>query len=206
MKLNLGCGDDIRPGYTNVDFRERPGVDRVADLSKFPWPFEDDSVTEIMMLDFLEHFRYADTECILKECHRILKTGSELFVQVPDFEQCARAALSLYPFQCNKCGYEFTAISGPRNLPREQYLKCVCGQTRVQIQDAAIHRLYGGQDYPGNFHYTAFSSNILQRMMENCGFDNIYEIEKNQNGETMRQNWNIKLSGCAVQDMTWKED
>ena len=31
-KLNLGCGKDIREGFTNVDIRPLPGVDIVADV------------------------------------------------------------------------------------------------------------------------------------------------------------------------------
>jgi hypothetical protein len=40
MKLNLGCGDNKRPGYVNGDVCGSPDV--VCDLSAFSWPWDDD--------------------------------------------------------------------------------------------------------------------------------------------------------------------
>jgi hypothetical protein len=36
VKLNLGCGPDIREGYINIDVRELPGVDVCMDISDYP--------------------------------------------------------------------------------------------------------------------------------------------------------------------------
>ncbi len=76
MKLNVGCGQDVRQGYVNVDFRaDLPGI-MLADLSILPWPFSDSTADEIMMLDFLEHFPYAKTDEIIVECNR--KDGEDV--------------------------------------------------------------------------------------------------------------------------------
>jgi hypothetical protein len=34
MKLNLGCGRDIKQGFVNLDYMPLPGVDVVADLER----------------------------------------------------------------------------------------------------------------------------------------------------------------------------
>ena len=54
MKLNLGCGALIIPGFVNVDIAPGKGVDMVADLDTL-WPWPDESVDTIFALDIYEH-------------------------------------------------------------------------------------------------------------------------------------------------------
>ncbi len=183
MKLNLGCGDDVRDGYVNVDFREtHPSVMQV-DLSKFPWPFETDSADEIMMLDFLEHFPYASTAFILLECFRVLKPDGTVVIQVPDGEHLTRAFSMSGAYLCNQCGGtmgggEFSIIEDCRK----------CGQSVEDVAEAAMRRLYGGQDYVGNYHQTAFTKHSLQIKAKNAGLELVGYEEK----EHQYANWNFK--------------
>lgn len=201
MILNLGCGSDIRKDCTNVDFRQLPGVDQVVDLSKLPWPWKDGEADGVMMLDFLEHFPYAKTERILEECWRVLRVGGRLEVQVPDLEHCARAASLTGPFNCNACGWEF-----PAHDLRADFMICKqCRRAWFDIAESAIHRLYGGQDYEGNWHYTAFSDLYLDRLLQAKGFEVVERPKFNQNGETYSQNWNIKMIARKTENL-WGEE
>lgn len=203
MKLNLGCGRDIKPGYLNVDFIRTdssmlPDIGfLLCDLSTLPWPWEDGSAEEILMLDFLEHFPYRATERILQEVWRVLLPGGTVDIQVPDFQHCSYAALDEpeLSFQCNRCGWWFE--SG-RSETTKACMKC--GQTVAEIQDAAIHRLYGGQDVRGNWHHTAFTEDVLARLLEKHGFENIHPVEV----EHQQANWNVKLRARKGQ-ITWSD-
>lgn len=83
MKLNLGCGADVRPGYVNVDLEERPGVDVAWDFGQLPWPWPDQSVDEILALNVLEH---VDMNVVWNEIYRILKTQGTITIEVSDGE------------------------------------------------------------------------------------------------------------------------
>lgn len=80
-RANLGCGTDIRDGYINLDSVDLPGVDVVHDLSKFPWPFDDSSLDELVMINVLEHL--PDTTRVVDEIHRVLKPNGIATVRVP---------------------------------------------------------------------------------------------------------------------------
>lgn len=193
MRLNLGCGPDLREGYVNVD--ARPGADLVVDLSKFPWPWPDDSVEQILMLDFLEHFSYRKTDKILEECWRVLMPSSEIIIQVPDFEECAKAVLRAFPFDCNKCekqiiGNEGLHAGDPSHVAIAHDECPYCGHQRADSDDAALNRLYGGQDYEGNWHHTAFTKSRMRRYLERNGFVNFQDLEIVH----QRINWNFKMS------------
>ncbi len=86
LKLNLGCGKDIKEGYVNVDFENFKGVDKVFDLNVFPYPFEDNSCDEILMNNILEHLD--NPYKVLQELWRMCIYGGNIKLIAPHFS-CA---------------------------------------------------------------------------------------------------------------------
>lgn len=78
MKLNLGCCDQLLPGYVNVD--RVPPADELADLTK-AWPWETDSVSEICAHDIIEHL--PDKIHTMNEAWRVLAPGGLMRIKVP---------------------------------------------------------------------------------------------------------------------------
>jgi predicted SAM-dependent methyltransferase len=91
IKLNLGCGHIPLDGYLNVDQRELPGVDIVAETQTLP--FEKEEVHEIFSAHFLEHFPQEQL-CreLLPYFFDLLKPGGRFHAVVPD----ARAMIQEY--------------------------------------------------------------------------------------------------------------
>jgi SAM-dependent methyltransferase len=79
-KLDLGCGTAKQEGAIGVDVIPLPGVDVVADLTRFPYPFPDNSFDIIYMLDIVEHL--PDTIRVLEEVHRIARSGAAVHIRV----------------------------------------------------------------------------------------------------------------------------
>lgn len=66
--------------YVGVDFAEYPDVSVVTDLTK-RLPFEDSSADIVTLSNTLEHIPYPID--LLKECHRILRTGGTIVATTP---------------------------------------------------------------------------------------------------------------------------
>jgi predicted SAM-dependent methyltransferase len=71
-RLNFGCGNDYRNGWTNAD-----------GYAVYPYPFKDNSFDEIDAFHVIEHLD--NPEDAMKEFYRILKPGGRLHIKVPHY-------------------------------------------------------------------------------------------------------------------------
>jgi SAM-dependent methyltransferase len=85
VRLNLGCGAKIWPGFVNVDLDQNwSGLspDVIADVTG-PLPFPDAHADEVHAYHVLEHLpRWAVEDC-LREWQRVLKPGGALVLEMP---------------------------------------------------------------------------------------------------------------------------
>jgi len=84
IKINLGCGKDIKEDFENYDkYYDKKGI-KYLDLDDYPYPFKDDSIDYILMLEVLEHLE--DRWRCMDELYRILKVGGKLKISVPYYK------------------------------------------------------------------------------------------------------------------------
>lgn len=89
LRLNLGCGHLALDGYLNVDMREIPGVDVVAEVGDLP--FEPGSLEEIFSAHVLEHFPLEQLRRqLLPYWVDLLRPGGTFRAVVPDAEAMVR--------------------------------------------------------------------------------------------------------------------
>ena len=81
VKLNLGCGDDKKEGYVNMDFSKEVNPDKVWNFEKTPLPFRTNSVDEILAFHILEHIN--NFIPLMHDFHRICKNGAIIKIKTP---------------------------------------------------------------------------------------------------------------------------
>ena len=104
-RANLGCGSDIRSGYVNVDSAKIPGVDVVADLALYPWPFRGGAFEEIQLVNVLEHL--PNTVAAVEEIHRVAVAGARVVIRVPYWNCWQAAADPTHRQQFHQCSFDF---------------------------------------------------------------------------------------------------
>lgn len=89
LKLNLGCGFDIRAGYVNVDANDEHHPDLVSDVANLS-ALADGVASEALAQDVLEHLPRAKASTALREWNRVLQPEGQLVVRVPSIVHLLR--------------------------------------------------------------------------------------------------------------------
>jgi predicted SAM-dependent methyltransferase len=94
VKLNLGCGSDLRPGWLNVDCRRlhSGGPEFLCcDILTLDGRIQDGTVERIVARDVLDYVPSREVDALLTMLVRKLQAGGVLTIRVVDGEQVARA-------------------------------------------------------------------------------------------------------------------
>lgn len=152
LRLNLGSGDQKIDGFTSVDLYD-PVADVKADLADLP--FDNDSVDEIVCYQTIEHIPYHQTEQVLREMRRVLKSGGTAVIECPDIEYAAHAIIE-------------------EGLT-QKWLQHIYGE---------YHRpwdvgRYGEEAvfWPGGIHYQGFTFERMEACAHQAGFNKIRRRE-----------------------------
>ncbi|MFB6226478.1 MAG: hypothetical protein ABEJ02_03945 [Candidatus Paceibacteria bacterium] len=144
-KLNIGCGNDIKEEYVNLDYFSGKGIDVVHDLEKFPYPFDNDQFEEILMDNVLEHL--FNTEKVMEELVRISQDGATIKIMTPHCKSSVawgdithKTAFSADSFK----HYEGSAYAESGSKENERFF---LNRKEVRIYLPVIFKLLGFEKY-----------------------------------------------------------
>src|SRR5262249_45743128 len=91
IKLQLGCGHNLLPGWVNTDREPVPSADYL-DFTR-PFPFVDNALDAVFCEHTIEHIEKAEAARMIGEVFRVLKSGGVFRIVTPSLENFCRMAL-----------------------------------------------------------------------------------------------------------------
>lgn len=84
-RLQLGAGHNPLPGWLSTDLTPaQPGI-AILDATR-TFPFPDSSFDTVSSEHMIEHVSHEQGQFMLRECHRVLKSGGRIRVATPDLQ------------------------------------------------------------------------------------------------------------------------
>jgi len=102
IKLNLGCGLDLKPGWVNIDLTLTPpqvaanapvGTVFINHDLRLGLPLEDGCSDLIYSSHFFEHLNYKQGLQLMRECYRLLRAEGVFRISLPTFNRLFDAYL-----------------------------------------------------------------------------------------------------------------
>lgn len=104
MRVNFGCGRRVLDGWFNVDAVLSPRAPRAPELLHAvtfkrdgaianPLPLADGCADELQALHVVEHVCAWEAPALVGEWRRLLKSGGQLILELPDIEKAAQNLL-----------------------------------------------------------------------------------------------------------------
>jgi SAM-dependent methyltransferase len=81
--LNLGCGDNARPEFLNVDYAWHRHVDVYWDVTR-GLPFPDGKFSGAFTEHMLEHLPFENAHRVARDLWRVLRPGGRIRIVEPD--------------------------------------------------------------------------------------------------------------------------
>jgi len=87
INLNAGSGTQTKVGFINYDINpDVPELDICDDLRNVQEYFEPETITNILLLEVLEHFERGEWRDILAKLCCLIKPGGHIHIRIPSIE------------------------------------------------------------------------------------------------------------------------
>ena len=144
VKLNVGCGTDIRDGFINIDGSDRlQNIDKIIDMDKETLlnHFDENSISYILAYDILEHRFHWEAVQLLKDFYQLLKIGGRIELRLPDCEYIIKDSFISIPRKLNLMfgGQDIPQGNNEQDESRKKFPQFFChkyGWTRKTLTES----------------------------------------------------------------------
>jgi hypothetical protein len=195
LKVNLGCGKNIKPGWINVDSWKRADIDLVCDLSK-DFPFQEGTCSFIYSEHFIEHLDWLDGYELLGNCYSALAESGTLRIVFPDFKKLFQAYIEGNESFLNRYSdglntkdlvYYRSLLEDPEKIEsaRKQNPPPAWHLSRDESDRRNVRRRAREYKYPREIidwvvhqygeHKTVYDNTLMKSLLTNLGFSHVHD-------------------------------
>lgn len=114
LRLNVAAGNKRIAGWVGIDAIERSGADIIAPMHEIPLP--DACASDVMVIHAVEHIYAWEVPAALAEWFRLLRTGGNLMLEMPDMLKACKNIAEGYKGHKHPDQQQMWAIFGDDRL------------------------------------------------------------------------------------------
>ena len=163
IKLNLGCGKDIRKDFINIDSHEHKNhkLDIKADLTK-KIPLKSNVADFVYCSHLLEHLDWLAGQNFLEEIFRVLKHNGKLRILVPDHKKIFKRYIE------NDKKFFFDIKKNLNENDYKYYQQLLKNKSKVKKQRLS--------NPPPSWHFSKKPKHVYQVKLRERYFNSLLEI------------------------------
>ena len=138
MTLDLGCGQNKRPGAVGVDLNRDTAADVVAHIDRGSLPFSDDSFEKIWAVHVIEHVE--NVVSAIEELHRLTRAGGAIVIETPHYTDFSSFCDPTHRWHLNT--FSFRYFTGD-DAGFGYYTRCRLREKRLQVKLLRLWKVLG---------------------------------------------------------------
>jgi len=138
MILDLGCGQNKRPGAIGVDHNRNTAADVISNIGRGSLPFRDNSFDKVWVVHVIEHVE--NVVLTIEELHRLTRAGGLIVIETPHYTDFSSFCDPTHRWHLNTFSFRyFTADDAGYGY----YTQCRLRQKRLQVKLLRLWKLLG---------------------------------------------------------------
>ncbi len=138
MTLDLGCGQNKRPGAVGVDVNRDTAADVIGNIDRGALPFRDDSFDKVWVIHVIEHVE--NVVATIEELHRLTRAGGVIVIETPHYTDFSSFCDPTHRWHLNT--FSFRYFTGD-DAGFGYYSRCRLRQKRLQVKLLRLWKLLG---------------------------------------------------------------
>ena len=138
MTLDLGCGQNKRPGAIGIDHSRDTAADVIGNIDRGSLPFRDNSFDKVWVVHVIEHVE--NVVSTIEELHRLTRAGGVIVIETPHYTDFSSFCDPTHRWHLNTFSFRYFTDD---DAGYGYYTRCSLRQKRLKVKLLRLWKLLG---------------------------------------------------------------